>query len=308
MNRTSAPTWLAVVGIVLAVIALWHPGTLVLAGVRYRLALNLPWWVLAMLAAASLSVLLAIVVLLIATPRRKRPAGSERKPPPPLRLSPLALTVLVLLLSSWAAAAMLVFHLIDPDLLAAWLAGTTDKTSLQSLIPDAAGGPDVIEVLPGVNLGFAVVLAILAAVLMGCALLVIFLNEPWAAIAGWFRHSKQKSRCLHDVAAAISAAAHELELGDDPRHAVIACYRRCEAELANQRRRRYNSETPREFVHDTLTALTLPENAVRSLLSLFERARFSDLPITPTDRSIAQDALTEIRSVLEGESRDGAHA
>ena len=307
MNRTSAPTWLAVVGIVLAVIALWHPGTLVLAGVRYRLALNLPWWVLAMLAAASLSVLLAIVVLLIATPRRKRPAGSERKPLPPLRLSPLALTVLVLLLSSWAAAAMLVFHLIDPDLLAAWLGGTTDKTSLQSLLPDAAGGPDVIEV-PGVNLGFAVVLAILAAVLMGCALLVIFLNEPWAAIAGWFRHSKQKSRCLHDVAAAISAAAHELELGDDPRHAVIACYRRCEAELANQRRRRYNSETPREFVHDTLTALTLPENAVRSLLSLFERARFSDLPITPTDRSIAQDALTEIRSVLEGESRDGAHA
>ena len=95
---------------------------------------------------------------------------------------------------------------------------------------------------------------------------------------------------------------------DDPRHAVIACYRRCETALASQRRRRYNSETPREFVHDTLTALALPEKAVRSLLSVFERARFSDLPITPTDRSMAQDALTEIRSVLEGESRDGAHA
>jgi uncharacterized protein DUF4129 len=307
MNRTSAPTWLAAVGIVLAVIALWHPGTLILAGVRYRLALNLPWWVLAALATASLAVLLAIVALLIATPRRKRPAGSERKPPPPLRLSPLALTVLVLLLSSWAAAGMLVFHLIDPDLLAAWLVGTTEKTWLLSLPQDAGSGPDVME-MPAVNQGVAVALAILAAVLTGCALLVIFLNEPWAAIAGWFRHSKRESRCLDDVASAISAAAQELELGDDPRHAVIACYRRCETALASQRRRRYNSETPREFVYDTLTALALPENAVRSLLSVFERARFSDLPITQTDRSIAQGALTEIRSVLESENQDGAHA
>jgi hypothetical protein len=262
---------------------------------------------LTMLAAASLAILLAIIALLIATPRRKRPAGSERKPPPPLRLSPLVLIMLVLLLGSWAAAAMFALHLIDPDLLAAWLGGGIDKTALLPLPQDAARGPDVMQV-PALNLALAVVLAILAAVIIGCALLVILLNEPWPAIAGWFRRSRGRSTCLDDVASAISAAAHELELGDDPRHAVIACYRRCEAALAIRRRRRYYSETPREFVRDTLTALALPETAVRSLLSVFERARFSDLPITQTDRSIALAALTEIRSVLESENRDAAHA
>ena len=307
MNRTSAPSWLAAVGIVLAVIALWHPGTLVLAGIRYRLALNLPWWVFAMLAAASLAILLAIIALLIATPRRDHPAGSERKRPPPLLLSPLALIVSVLLLGSCAAAAMLALHLMDPDLLAAWLGGGTEKTARLPLPQDAASGPDVMDV-PALNLVVAVVLAVLAAVIIGCALLVILLNEPWPAIAGWFRHSRGRSKCLDDVASAVSAAAHELELGDDPRHAVIACYRRCEAALAIRRRRRYYSETPREFVRDTLTALALPETAVRSLLSVFERARFSNLPITQKDRSIALDALTEIRSVLESENQDGAHA
>jgi hypothetical protein len=215
----------------------------------------------------------------------------------------LAFIVLVLVLGSWAAAAMLALHLIDPDLFVAWLGGGADRPLPQ----DAASGPDVMQV-PALNLGVAIVLAILAAVIIGCALLVILLNEPWTAIAGWFRHSRRQSGCSENIASAISAAAHQLELGDDPRHAVIACYRRCETALASQRRRRYNSETPREFVHDTLTALALPEDAVQSLLSVFERARFSDLPITPTDRSIALDALTEIRSVLEGESRDGAHA
>jgi hypothetical protein len=202
---------------------------------------------------------------------------------------------------------MLVLHLINPDLLAAWLGGAAEKTTLLPLPQDAASGPEVIE-MPGLDLGLAVVLAILSAVLVGCALLVILLNEPWAAITGWFRHSRARSRCSEDVASAISAAAQELALGDDPRRAVIACYRRCETALAVRRRQRYYSETPREFVRDTLTALALPENAVRSLLSVFERARFSNIPITQTDRSNALDALTEIRSVLESEYGDEPHA
>jgi hypothetical protein len=305
MNRTNAPTWLAAIGLVIAVIALWQPDTLALDGAKYRLALSLPWWVLAMLAAASLAILLAIVALLIATPRRKDPAASEPKPPPALRLSPLAL----LLLGSWAAAGMLALHLIDPDLLASWLGRGAKMTAPSPLPRDVLSGPGVIQV-PVVNLGVAVALASLAAVIIGFALLVILLNEPWAAIAAWFRDPRRSGRSvrLDDLASAISAATHELELGDDPRYAVIACYRRCETALAVRRRRRYSSETPREFVYDALTALALPANAVRSLLSVFERARFSDLPITQMDRSIALDALNKIQSVLESGNQDEARA
>jgi hypothetical protein len=305
MNRTNAPTWLATIGLVIAVIALWQPGTLALDGARYRLALSLPWWVLAMLAAAALAILLALVALLIATPRRKDPAGSEPKPPPALRLSPLAL----LLLGSWAVAGMLALHLIDPDLLASWLGRSLEMTAPPPLPRDVSSGPGAIQV-PVVNLGLAVALASLAAVIIGFALLVILLNEPWAAIAGWFRRPRRSRRsgCLDDLASAISAAAHELERGDDPRHAVIACYRRCETALAVRRRQRYSSETPREFVHDALTALALPASAVRSLLSVFERARFSDLLITQIDRSIALDALKQIQSALESGNQDEAGA
>jgi hypothetical protein len=258
-----------------------------------------------MLAAASLAILLALVALLIATPRRKDPAASELKPPPALRLSPLAL----LLLGSWAVVGMLALHLIDPDLLASWLGHGAEMTAQPPLPRDVSSGPDMIQV-PVVNLGVAVALVSLAAVIIGFALLVILLNEPWTAIAGWFRRPRRSGRpgYLDDLASAISAAAHELELGGDPRYAVIACYRRCETAFAVRRRRRYSSETPREFVYDALTALVLPANAVRSLLSVFERARFSDLPITQRDQSIALDALHQILSALEGGIQDEARA
>jgi hypothetical protein len=61
MNR-DAPNWLAAIGLVIAVTALWQPGTLALDGARYRLALSLPWCVLTMLAAASLAILLGFSV------------------------------------------------------------------------------------------------------------------------------------------------------------------------------------------------------------------------------------------------------
>src|SRR5215472_15161828 len=110
MNRTSAPTWLAATGMVIAVIALWEPGTLALSGARYRLALSLPWWIVVVLATASLVVLLAFVLLLMATPRRKDLASRKPKPPPVPRLTPLALIMLV-----FPLVGMLGFQLIDFD-------------------------------------------------------------------------------------------------------------------------------------------------------------------------------------------------
>jgi hypothetical protein len=61
----------------------------------------------------------------------------------------LALIVSVLLLGSCAAAAMLTLQLMDPDLLAAWLGGGTEKTARLPLPQDAASGPDAIKTASG---------------------------------------------------------------------------------------------------------------------------------------------------------------
>jgi hypothetical protein len=106
----------------------------------------------------------------------------------------------------------------------------------------------------------------------------------------------------------MSTGIRELEIGDDPRSAVIACYRRCEIALASHRRGRYASETQREFVYGALAALRLPALAIRSLLQVFEKARFSELPVTPSDRSAALSALGEIRSALERRPDDGSRS
>jgi hypothetical protein len=163
---------------------------------------------------------------------------------------------------------------------------------------------------PLVNLGVTAALTVLAVAMTGFALLVIGLNQPWKAIVEWFHRPDHFRRApwVDDLASAMSAGIRDIERGGDPRHAVIACYRRCETVLAVRRRRRQAAETPREFVHDALTALVLPANAVRSLLSVFERARFSDLPVTQTDRSTALRAMNEILSALESGNTDGALA
>jgi hypothetical protein len=108
------------------------------------------------------------------------------------------------------------------------------------------------------------------------------------------------------MTSALAAGRRALEIGDDPRTAVIACYRQCEAALASRRRGRHAAETPREFLRDALAALHLPAQPIRALLQVFERARFSDLPVTRLDRSIALGALDEISTDLEQRREDGA--
>jgi Domain of unknown function (DUF4129) len=305
MNRTSAPAWLASVGMVTAVVALWQPSTSISAGARYLLAVSLPGWAFVMPAVSSLTVLLAIVALVITTPRRKDPANSEPKPPRALRLSPLALIMLITPLASLVAAVAVALRLADSDLLAAWRGFVIGMTAPPP--GDVANRPDIMD-MPEVDLGMAAAVTILSIAVTGFALLAILVHRPGEAIAGWLHRPRGRGRSLADVSSGISAAARELELGDDPRSAVIACYRRCEMALANRGRLRYTSETPREFLHDALTALALPANALRSLLLVFERARFSDLTITQKDRSVALDALSEIGAALESRNRNGERA
>jgi hypothetical protein len=165
---------------------------------------------------------------------------------------------------------------------------------------------DVIDV-PTFDFALTLTLGAVTAVIAAFALLVIVLNQPWAIATAWFSRSRgrKNSTLVAGLTSAMSTGIHELEVGDDPRSAVIACYRRCEVALASHRRRRYASETPREFVHEAFVALKLPALAVQSLLQVFEKARFSELPVTPSDRSAALSALGGIRSALERRRENG---
>jgi Domain of unknown function (DUF4129) len=295
MNRVNRSSWLAAIGIVVAIVALWRPGVSVSSGPGYRLALNLPEWLLIPLAVAAVAMCLAMI-----TVRRKHPDGV--RPPPSLRLSPAGILLLSLFLAGAIPGARLALHLLNPDMLTSGQNGP-----LPEVTSNPAGGPDAIDV-PVLDVGVTIALFVFAVLLTGFALLLIAASEPWAAIAQLFRPRGRKGpQAPQELASAISAGMRELELGGDPRSAVIVCYRRCEAALAAQRRRRL-SETPREFMRGALAALALPANAVRALLLVFERARFSDLPVTEIDRSVALDSLDEIRSALIDRSEDGSRA
>ena len=300
MNHTRAPSWLAAIGMVIAVLALSRPGALQPATAGYRLALSVPGWVMAALGAAALAMFLSITWVLIAAPRHER---SDLAPGSQRLFSGIESILLMLLLTVLAGTGAAALRLIDADALITWLGGA---------VPHVPPMPHEMASVqaPLANLGVTAALTALAMAMTGFALLVLGLNQPWKAIVEWFRRPGHFKRApwVDDLASAMSAGIRDIERGGDPRHAVIACYRRCETVLAVRRRRRHAAETPREFVHDALTALVLPANAVRSLLSVFERARFSDLPVTQTDRSTALRALNEILSALGNGSTDSARA
>ena len=65
-------------------------------------------------------------------------------------------------------------------------------------------------------------------------------------------------------------------------------------------------ETQREFLRGALATLHLPAQPIRALLQVFERARFSNLPVTRLDRSVALAALDEIRTDLGRRGEDEA--
>ncbi len=309
LGRLRVRSWLgrsgAGVGLAIAIIATWRPG-MVSPSVGHRLQLQLPGWTLMIFAIAAVVVCLAILSSLIRPPRRKDPDEFELEPPPPPRLSPVALAVLLLLLAASLASAVVVLHLTDR----LQLGGAAFRPSGVSAVHHAPSQPPTEPNpahVPAINWGLTVTLGAVAVVVIGGALLIIAGNEPWWVLAQWLRVRRRRRTALaRDLASAISAGVRDLEAGGDPRRAVIACYRRCEAAIASRRRRRYPAETPREFVADALGVLQLPVEAIRSLLFVFERARFSDLPITPDDRDIAAVALGDVRTALERRAQDGS--
>ena len=290
--------WPAVIGLVVAIVATWRPGLLPSGAPGHRLGLHLPEWALVCVALAVGAVFVAIVAILLPAPRRKDPDDFVLELPPSPRLSPAALIVMLVGIVLAVAVAVVLLHMLSVQ----DSAGHAGPIGPAGASP--TGGPAAAErsaVYAGAaDIGLAMTVGLISAIVIGCAALVVAGNQPWAVIAEWFRpRRRRKAALVAGLASAIATGLHDLQAGDDPRQAVIACYRRCEDTLALHRRRRHPAETPREFVHDALAALRLPAPAIGSLLLVFERARFSDLPITADDRDIAVTALGSIHATLE---------
>ncbi len=101
------------------------------------------------------------------------------------------------------------------------------------------------------------------------------------------------------VLSALEASLTALEDEQDPRRAVIAAYRRMELALSAAGVPRGDSESPREYLDRTLGSLSLSAAPVRTLTTLFERARFSLRRIDSSQREEALRALVALRDELE---------
>jgi Domain of unknown function (DUF4129) len=296
--------WPAVLGLAIAVTTTWRPGTLPINVAGQRLDLRLPGWIAIALVVAAATICLAIATSLIRPPRHKDDETFVHEPPPPPRLSPLSLVLLLLLLAVAVAGGVVVLHFLNHQ-----HAGSAKSLALNVGPPPPVVQPGTVRSsvhAAAIDRGLTLTLGVAAAIAVGVALLIIAGNEPWWVLGQWLHARRRRKRTLvKELAAVVSAGMRDLEAGDDPRRAVIACYRRCEVTLASRRRRRYPAETPREFVADALNTLQLPVEAVGSLLSVFERARFSNLPITSEDRDRALVAFGGIRSALKQRAEDG---
>ncbi len=303
VTRVIGRCWPAVIGMVVVIVATWRPGLLPSGAPSHRLELHVPDWTLACAALAIGAVFVAIASTLLPAPRRKDPDDFVFELPPSPPLSPVALIVMLAGCALAVALAVVLLQMLGvqhPAGHAGPIAppGATPVGSVATLERSAvhAGAADI---------GLTITVGLISAVVIGCAALVFAGNRPWAIIAEWFRpRRRRKAALVAGLASAMATGLQDLETGDDPRRAVIVCYRRCEDTLASHRRKRQPAETPREFVHDALAALQLPVQAIRSLLLVFERARFSDLPITSRDRDVAMAALGTIRATLEQRLQD----
>lgn len=96
----------------------------------------------------------------------------------------------------------------------------------------------------------------------------------------------------------LKRATERLELGTDPRSAVIGAYADLEDGLTRIGHPRRSNETPTEHVRRVLANLPINADPVTGLAALYELARFSDHPITADDRRSATVALGRARNDL----------
>lgn len=97
------------------------------------------------------------------------------------------------------------------------------------------------------------------------------------------------------VRAALLAGRQHLADDSEPRHAVVAAYAAFEAAVSARGLGRSRAETQREHVTRLLgDGLAAEPGSVETLVDLFNRARFSELPVTTADAATARVLIDQL--------------
>ena len=118
-----------------------------------------------------------------------------------------------------------------------------------------------------------------------------------------FDEEAQLARALDEV---LSDSLDDLRAERDPRKAVIRAYARMEKTFGAYGVPREEHETPLEYVARVLDSLRVSSFAVRRLVSLFERAKFSPHTIESSMKDDAIEALAGLRAELEHDRPEAA--
>ena len=113
----------------------------------------------------------------------------------------------------------------------------------------------------------------------------------------------QLARALDEV---LSDSLDDLRAERDPRKAVIRAYARMEETFGAYGVPRERHETPLEYVARVLDSLRVSSFAVRRLVQLFERAKFSPHTIEASMKDDAIEALAGLRAELEYDRTEAA--
>ncbi len=270
MTSRPAPRWMAVVvgAVVLVLAVVTALGARALPGQAFRPSPRLvdPWtvvrvggWVVVVLAG-----LVLLVALLPGTPRLQLPAR---------RRSPVGLLLFL------AAVGLIIWFQPDPALIG------PDSTS-PPVEPVVA---DPVSQVGGSIWGLGMVLGALVA--LG-AILHLAGREG--------RRVRPDPEAVRpQLVEALEDAMREVELGGEPRQAVLAAYAAMESALARGGVRRRPPEAPDEYLQRALQALGVGREPAVRLTRLYEIARFSPRPVAGGSAAEAVAALAAVRADLQ---------
>jgi hypothetical protein len=110
--------------------------------------------------------------------------------------------------------------------------------------------------------------------------------------------STAKAELAAELALTLDLSLDDLRAETDPRRAVIAAYARLERVLAVHGEPRLDADTPEEHLARVLGHLDVDRRAVRRLVDLFVRAKFSQHEVDAGMKDEAIGALEQVRDEL----------
>lgn len=118
----------------------------------------------------------------------------------------------------------------------------------------------------------------------------------------------EQETSAEEVREVVQAGLADIDAGDDPRRAVIACWLRLERAAASAGTARMESETPGDLVTRLLSAHHVNDRALKRLADSYRQARYAPDEVTEQVRADARQALVEIDAELAAAVHEAAAA